>query len=68
MYYIFSIFKRESEPSALKSSIEDGVRVVRESCCDCVKAAKDKKKPIDEFVTTGIEHSQCRSNVLSILV
>ncbi|XP_031639202.1 uncharacterized protein LOC116351262 [Contarinia nasturtii] len=48
----------ENEPSVMRSSIEGGVKIVRECCCDCVKAVKDKKRPIDEFIGTGIEHSQ----------
>lgn len=52
----------ESEPSVIHTTIEGGVKVVREACCDCVNSIKDKKKPIDEFVNTGIDHSQC--NVL----
>lgn len=50
----------QSEPSVVRSSIEGGVRVVRETCCDCVNSIKDKKKPVDEFVSTGIAHSQCK--------
>lgn len=49
----------ESE-SLIRSSIESGVRVVREACCESVNMLKDKKKPIDNFVSTGVEHSQCR--------
>lgn len=50
----------ETESYIVRSSIESGVRVARECCCDCAQAIKDKKKPIDEFVSTGIEHSQCK--------
>lgn len=46
--------------SLIRSSLEGGVQVVREACCDCVKTLKDKKKPIDEFVSTGVGHSQCK--------
>lgn len=46
--------------SMIRSSIEGGVQVVREACCDCVNTLKDKKKPIDEFVNTGVGHSQCK--------
>lgn len=49
----------ESE-SLMRSSIEGGVQVVREACCEFVNALKDKKKPIDEFVSTGVAHSQCK--------
>lgn len=53
-----------SEPSIVRSSIEGGVKVVRESCCDCVQLVKDKKTPIDEFIATGIGHSQCRYSLI----
>lgn len=46
--------------SMIRSSIEGGVQVVREACCDCVNTLKDKKKPIDDFVNTGAAHSQCK--------
>lgn len=50
----------ETEPTIIRSSIEDGVKVVREFCCASVNAVKDKKKPVDDFIATGIEHSQCK--------
>lgn len=46
--------------SLIRSSIEGGVQVVREACRDCVNTLKDKRKPIDNFVNTGVEHSQCK--------
>lgn len=49
----------ESE-SLVRSSIESGIKVVREACCSTVNSVKDKKKPVDEFVSTGVAHSQCK--------
>lgn len=48
-----------TEAGAIRTSIEGGIKVVREGCCDVVKAVQVQKKPIDDFVSTGIEHSQC---------
>lgn len=50
----------EEESSVVHSTIQSGVKVVREGCCDCVSTIKAQKKPIDEFVSTGIDHSQCK--------
>lgn len=49
----------KDEPSIVRKSVEDGIKVVRETCCDCVNSIKAQKKPIDQFVATGIDHSQC---------
>lgn len=60
--------KKSAEPeseSIIRSSIEGGVKVVRECCCDCVNSIKDKKKPVDEFVSTGVAHSQCKPTLYS---
>lgn len=46
----------------VRSSVENGIKVVRVACCDAVKTIQVRKKPIDEFVATGIEHSQCKFN------
>lgn len=61
---IFDIFssrklKVTAEPSIIRSSIECGVKVVRENACDCVRSVQAQKKPIDDVISTGIEHSQC---------
>lgn len=52
----------ESE-SIVRSSIEGGVKVVRECCCDCVNSIKKQKEPIDNFVQTGKAHSQCEFKI-----
>lgn len=49
-----------TEPGVIRSSIESGIRTVRETYNDAVQAVKEQKKPVDEFVSTGIEHSQCK--------
>lgn len=36
--------------------------------CDCVNFIKDKKKPVDEFIATGIEHSQCKFEAEKLFV
>lgn len=64
---IFRAAPVQSEPSVVRSTIEGGVKAVRETCCDCVNGIKDKKKPLDEFVSTGIEHSQCKTLPFSLL-
>lgn len=51
----------DAESSIIHSSIESGVKVVREFGCASVNAVKDKKKPVDDFIATGIGHSQCKS-------
>lgn len=55
----YSVQTAATQPSVVRSSIEEGVKVARECCCDCVKLVKDKKAPIDDFIATGIGHSQC---------
>lgn len=60
VFHIYSATTADQEPSAIRASFEGGVKVVRETCCDTVNAIKDKKKPVDEFIATGIEHSQCK--------
>lgn len=52
--------KSQESDSLIRSSIEGGVQVVREACCGCINTLKDKKKPIDEFFSTGVGHSQCK--------
>lgn len=47
----------------IRTSIESGIKAVRETCSDAVKTVQEQKKPIDNFVATGIEHSQCELNV-----
>lgn len=54
----------EAEPTIVRSSIEGGVKVVREFCCASVNAVKEKKKPVDDFIATGIGHSQCEFMIL----
>lgn len=59
---MFNFFRKTGEPSEsglIRGSIEGGIKAVRETACDAVRAVQEKKKPIDEFVSTGIEHSQC---------
>lgn len=53
--------KNEStETGVVRGSVENGIKVVRVACCDAIKTIQERKKPIDEFVATGIEHSQCK--------
>lgn len=59
----FSSFRTsdtDDESSIIRSSVEGGIKVVREFGSDCVNAVKDKKKPVDDFIATGIGHSQCK--------
>lgn len=50
--------EKPAESSTIRSGIECGVRTVRETCCDCASSIQAQKKPIDDFVSKGIEHSQ----------
>lgn len=59
IHCILSVSEPEAESSLVRSSIEGSIKVVREACCDCVNAIKDKKKPVDQFISTGMDHSQC---------
>lgn len=62
-YYILQFHRistTDSDDSIVRSTIESGVKEVRKVCCDCVTAIKNKKKPVDDFVATGIAHSQCK--------
>lgn len=52
-----------AEANVVYDTIESGVSEVRKFGCECVNAVKSKKKPIDDFVSTGIEHSQCEFTV-----
>lgn len=54
------ISETDDESSIIRSSVEGGIKVVREFGSDCVNAVKDKKKPVDDFIATGIGHSQCK--------
>lgn len=58
----------EAEPTIVLSTIEGGVKVVREFCCASVNAVKEKKKPVDDFITTGIGHSQCEFMIYNFLL
>lgn len=65
--FLPSVSNVKTESRVVRSTLEQGIKVVRECCFDCVKAITDKKKPIDVFVTTGLEHSQCRLNYFQLL-
>lgn len=60
LHKLYSESASEVEPTIIRSTIEGGVKVVREFCCSSVNAVKEKKKPVDDFIATGIEHSQCK--------
>lgn len=55
----YSSTSKDVESSVIRSSLEGSVKFVRECCFDCANAVKDKKKPVDEFIAKGIDHSQC---------
>lgn len=42
----------------MSSTIEDGVRVVREGACSLVGSVQVEKQAIDNFISTGKAHSQ----------